>query len=214
MGAFDILSLILPPEEKVFYDLFEKSCNICNDSALLLLELIETENPTDSLWSRIRELRKESNSVSDEILSCLNKTFITPIDREDIQYISSKLNRINKKISKTCLNYKIYKISPYDSKIKSHVSLLVEACSELKITLGYLKKVSKITEMIESSQKIKEIENKGDELFLQDLEDLFSGAYDTLTTIKLKDIYNSIEGALNNCSSVSDEVVKIAFKHS
>jgi len=214
MSGFNILNLILPPEEKIFYELFERSCDICHDSALLLLKLVDEEGKeSPELFNQVKQLRQESNIVSKEILNRLNKTFITPIDREDIQYISSKLNKINKKITKTYSNYLVYKISAYNQQIRTHVALLVDATNELKTTLGYLKKVSNIKEMIASSQRLDEIENKGDELFLKDLEELFSGAYDALTAIKLKDLYQSIESSLNNCSNVSDEVVRIAYKH-
>ena len=212
MSGFNLLTLILPPEEKIFYELFEKNCTTCHESAVLLHKIMK-ENAPGKLINQARELRQKCNSASRETLDQLNKTFITPIDPEDIQYITSRLNSINKKITKTSMNYKIYDLDKYSKKIKPHVLLLVEATSELRRTLGGLKKVSNIRQIIESSQKIKEIENNGDDLFLKDLEDLFSGKYDALTVIKLKDIYNSIESALNNCSSVSDEVLKIVLKH-
>lgn len=213
MSGFNLLSLILPPEEKVFYELFEKNSGVCYDSAMMLAKIIK-ENGAKQLILQVKELRQKCNAISRETLDQLNKTFITPIDREDIQYISSRLNRINKKITKTALNYKIYDLEKYDKKIKAHVSLLIDATSELRTTLNGLKKVSNVREMIESGQKIKEIENRGDELFLRDLEELFSGKFDALTVIKLKDIYNSIESALNTCSDISDEVLKIVLKNS
>lgn len=212
MSGFNLLTLILPPEEKIFYELFEKNCSICYESALLLHKIMK-EGPSNKLINQTRELRQNCNAVSRETLDQLNKTFITPIDREDIQYITTKLNSINKRITKTFMNYKIYNLEKYSKKIKPHVSLLINSTSELRTTIGGLKKVSNVREIIESSLKIKEFENAGDELFLKDLEDIFSGKYETLTVIKLKDIYNSIESALNTCSAVSDEVLKIVLKH-
>ncbi|HSA06804.1 MAG TPA: DUF47 family protein [Candidatus Gastranaerophilales bacterium] len=213
MSNFNILKLILPPEEKIFYELFEKSSCVCCESALILKSLLKGDFDPERLI-KIKELRKISSSLAKETLEQLNKTFVTPIDREDIQYIASKLNRINKKITKTYQNLKIYNLKAYFSNIEKHVDLLVEASNEIRHILSELKKVSDMKRIIQSSQKVKEIENAGDELFVQHLEDLFSGKYDALTVIKLKDIYNSIENALNTCSDISDEVVRIVLKHS
>jgi len=213
MKSFNLLEKMLPPEEKIFYEYFETGAKLCNESALMLEKLIQTGISSEKI-AEVRRIRQEINALSKKALQHLNSTFITPLDREDIQFIISRLNRINKRITKSCMNFKIYKLEAYSHKLEEQVKCLVKATGKLKILLSNLKKVSKVKEIIECTQLIKEVENHGDELYIRDLEELFSGQYDALTVIKLKDIYNSIESALNTCSSVSDEVVTIVFKHS
>jgi uncharacterized protein len=204
--------MLLPAEEKVFYDLFEQSSLLCHESAQELKRLIE-HKAEGGKSGKIRELRQKSNAISKETIERLNKTFVTPIDREDIQFIASKLNRINRKITKTYTNLGIYNLQDYFHKIEKHVDLLIEATKELGTILSEMKKITDLKKIISSSERINNIENKGDELFVHTLEKLFSGKYDALTVIKLKDIYNSIESALNTCSDISDEVVRIVLKH-
>jgi uncharacterized protein len=212
MKNFNLLTMFLPAEEKIFYDLFEQSSQLCHESALELQRLIKGKSEGGK-QSKIRELRQKSNAVSKETIERLNKTFVTPIDREDIQFIASKLNRINRKITKTYTNLGIYNLQDYFNKIEKHVELLIEATKELGTILSEMKKITDLKKIINSSERINNIENKGDELFVHTLEKLFSGKYDALTVIKLKDIYNSIESALNTCSDISDEVVRIVLKH-
>ena len=98
--------------------------------------------------------------------------------------------------------------------MQKQAETLYQATEELKIIIHNFKKSSSIKEMTETNLKMKEIESYGDEIHYHAIDELFSGKYDALTVIKLRDIHKDIENALDSCFSVSDAVVNVVLKQS
>jgi uncharacterized protein Yka (UPF0111/DUF47 family) len=99
MSKFNLLSYILPPEEKLFYALFEDSAKVCEEAATLFSKVM-TEGLNQDHLIEAKGLKHKSNNLAKETLTQLNNTFVTPIDREDIQVIAILLNKITKKYQK------------------------------------------------------------------------------------------------------------------
>lgn len=213
MSKFNLLAYILPPEEKVFYSLFEESAQVCFDVASLYKDIV-TSSLTDEHVINVKRLKHKSNDLLKETLHQLNVTLITPIDREDIQSIASLLNKITKRIVKASLNLKVYRLENFTENMQKQAQTLYQATEELKIIIHNFKKSSSIKEMTETNLKMKEIESYGDEIHYHAIDELFSGKYDALTVIKLRDIHKDIENALDSCFSVSDAVVNVVLKQS
>ena len=127
MSKFNLLSYILPPEEKVFYALFEDSAKVCEDAARLF-NAIMTDGLVEKHIIEAKGLKHKSNDLAKETLTQLNNTFVTPIDREDIQSIATHLNKITKKIVKACMNLRVYRLERYTGNMKSQGETLVKAC--------------------------------------------------------------------------------------
>lgn len=212
MGMSNIAKILLPPEEKVFFNLFEQSAETCSEAAKLFFE-ISHKNLNEERLIHAKTLKHKGANLAKESTNQLNKTFITPIDREDIQLIASLLHKITKRIIRGCLNLRVYRLNQHTELMKHQAETLVKATDELKKTISYLRKISMIKEINDSNQRMYEIENHGDEILFNAMDELFSGKYDALTVIKLRDIYRSIEGALDYCFNVSDTIVNIALKH-
>ena len=213
MSKFNLLSYILPPEEKVFYTLFEESAQVCRDVADLYRQIVTTEMNEDHAINAKR-LKHKSNDLLKETLHQLNVTLITPIDREDIQAIASLLNKITKRIVKASLNLKVYRLENFTENMKKQAETLYQATEELKIIIHNFKKSCSIKEMTETILTMKGIESHGDEIHYHAVDELCSGKYDALTVIKLRDIHKDIENALDACFSVSDAVVNVVLKQS
>lgn len=211
MAKFNLLKFLLPPEEKVFYDLFEQGSEICNSAANLFYDAVHNGYNEERLI-QAKDLKHKAVKTNKETISELNSTFITPIEREDIQFISSQLERMAKKIIKAFFNLKVYKFEEYNETIKKQAETLVQATSELKILVSMLKTHGNIKEVSEVSSKIKEIETHGDEILQSALEDLFSGSHEALTVIKLKDIYKQLENALDISCNVSESILNVVYK--
>ena len=213
MSKFNLLAYILPPEEKVFYTLFEESAKVCYDVANLYKDIVNNSMSEDYAISAKR-LKHKSNDLLKETLHQLNVTLITPIDREDIQSIATLLNKITKRIVKASLNLKVYRLENYTENMKKQAATLLKATEELQVIIHNFKKSTSIKEMTETNLKMKEIESHGDEIHYQAIDELFSGKYEALTVIKLRDIHKDIENALDSCFSVSDAVVNVVLKQS
>ena len=126
MPKFNLMSYIMPPEDKVFFTLFQDCSEICKNAANLYLEVLDTKL-TQEKKDEALKLRKKGKIGYKLVLKHLNKSFITPIEREDIQYIAVQLNKINKKIVKACLNLEVYHLTNYTQEMKEQAQTLVNA---------------------------------------------------------------------------------------
>lgn len=207
-----IMSYILPPSNDVFYSLFEEGTSICKQASELLSEILET-NITEEHIAKARHCKHSSVKNIKKTLEVLDTSFVTPIDREDIQEIASLLNKIAKKITKVCLNLKVYKLEKYTDNLKHQAQTLIAATNELEQIFAHFKKPT-ISDMTSRNLKMKEIETRGDEILYSATEALFSGEYEALDVIKLKDLHKDLENALDACYSVSDAVVSVVLKMS
>jgi uncharacterized protein len=208
-----LFSKIFPPKEKIFFKYFVDSAHICRAIAEVCNEIIN-EGPTEQRYIRARALKNKSNELTREVLNKLNLTFITPIDREDIQHINNLLNKVTRKITKVVLILATYNLpDAYPTHLKKQAEILLEATNELIFVISKFKNFKEVDEIADGNIRMKEIEVHGDDVLHQAMIDLFSGKYDTQTVIKLKDIYNHVESALDVCFSISDTIVSVILKH-
>ncbi len=211
MPKFNLMSYIMPPEDKMFFTLFQDSAEICKLSAKLYNEVLETKLTEEKKETALK-YRKKGKLSYKLVLKQLNKSFITPIEREDIQYIAVQLNKINKKIVKACLNLEVYHLTEYTEEMKEQALTLVSATEQLGDIIKKFKKVSDVDDITKSNIAMKELETHGDEIHLKAMSELFSGKFDTLDVIKLRDMYKEIENALDACFNVSDTILSVVLK--
>ena len=211
MPKFNLMSYIMPPEDKMFFTLFQDSADICLETAKLYDEIMKN-HLTDEQKEIARKYKKKGSISFKLTLKQLNKSFITPIEREDIQYIAVQLHKINKKIIKACLNLEVYRLTKYTEEMKEQALTLVQATEELNRIIKKFKKVSDVEEITKENIAMKEIESHGDEIHRKAMYELFSGKYDALEVIKLRDIYKEIENALDACFYVSDTILNVVLK--
>ena len=208
-----ILEKILPPDNKVFFDIFVDAAANCKKSAILYNEAL-TNGVNEDMVMQVKILKRKGSDLERESIAMLNSTFITPIDREDIQLLASMLRKINKKICQAFLNFYAYKIDKPTEEMFQQGKIIMKATSEMTHIVGLLKKLHKTKEITNSRATMKEIETLGDDILFRATSELFSGKYDPITIIKFRDIYKGLETALDRCHSVTDKVLNIALKNS
>lgn len=147
-----------------------------------------------------------------ETFKKLNSTFVTPMEPEDIQKIISLINKITKRTVRVCMNLDLYNINNFNEYMKQHGTELFKATEELHSMIKTIKKVPQIKKVTASILQMKKIEMRGDEIINSAVKDLFSGNYETIDVIKLKDIYKDMEVALDCCYAVSDEIMNIILR--
>lgn len=213
--SFRFLAKILPPPENKFYNFFEEGAEVCELSSQLFYQIVHSDlRERESYLLHARTYKRRATEAFEGSLSLLHSTFITPIDREDIQLISSYLYKSTKVILKACVNLRIYKIDSYNDIVKKQAEILIKSTEELRNIIGMLKKGPRLKEVVECNYRIKDIESRGDEILFNATEEIFSGKYDALYVLKLRDIYKGIENALDICTLISDLIVTVVLKHS
>ena len=211
---FRFLAKLLPPPENKFYQSFEEAVEVCVLSAQLFYQIVNSDVALRPEYLiQAKRYKKRGKEALQNTLALLHDTFVTPIDREDIQQIASYLYRCTKVVVKACVNLQTYKIESYSDVLKKQAEYLMAATDELKNLIFMMKTSPHGSEITARDLTIKEIESTGDDLLSSAMEDLFSGRYDALTIIKMRNIYKGIENGLDACSDISDLVVSIEMKH-
>ena len=208
------LAKFLPPPENKFYHSFEEAVEVCVLSAQLFYQIVNSDVALRPEYlTQAKKYKKRGKEALRNTLALLNATFITPIDREDIQQLASYLYRCTKVVVKACVNLQTYKIDSYSNVLKKQAEYLMAATDELKNLIFMMKTNPLSSDMTARDLTIKDIESTGDELLSTAMEDLFSGKYDALYIIKMRNIYKGIENGLDACSDISDLIVSIEIKH-
>ena len=213
MPKFNLMSYIMPPEDKMFFTYFQDSAEICQKTAGLYDKIMH-DRLTDEYKEKALKYKKKGKLSYKAVLKQLNKSFITPIEREDIQTIAVQLNKITKKIVKACLNLEVYRLNDYTDEMKEQALTLVQATDKLAEIVKLFKKVSDVEKITKLNIEMKEIEAHGDEIHRRAMGNLFSGRYEALEVIKLRDMYKEIENAFDACFYVTDTILNVVLKQS
>lgn len=162
--------------------------------------------------TKIKKLEREADTLTRSVFAELNKTFITPLDREDIQRIASKTDDVIdfiEGISGRTVSYHITETPPYMLEISKE---LTKATKEVEYMISKLGHVKGNSDIINHCRTTSDIEHTIDDLYREAVGKLFE-TNDAITIIKLKDIYESIETASDRCVDVADVVEDIVLKY-
>ena len=166
----------------------------------------------DGHHKKIHALETEADSLVREIFSELNSTFITPLDREDMQRVASKIDDTIDHIdgiSARLHSYKVTTTPPYALEMANE---LVKGTKEVEQMTSKLRNIKNPSSMLEHCRNTSAIEHKVDDLYSLAISKLFEGN-DAIEIIKLKDIYESLETASDRCVDVADVVEDIVLKY-
>ncbi|MBT8242602.1 MAG: DUF47 domain-containing protein [Nitrosopumilus sp.] len=161
---------------------------------------------------KVRRLESEGDDLTRQIFSELNKTFITPLDREDMQRIASKIDDVIDFIDGIGARLYSYKIESPPPFTKLMIEELVKATNEVNYMVSQLRRIKNPQDMINHCRNTSDIEHAVDDMYRDAIKELFE-SNDAIHIIKLKDIYESIETASDRCVDVADVVEDIVLKY-
>jgi predicted phosphate transport protein (TIGR00153 family) len=202
---------LLPREEK-FYHLFLKQVEILADAARLLLDGVRTGNSRlAAVATEINVLENKGDEVIHEIFTRLNQTFITPIDPEDIHNISSALDNVLDGVEDTAHRLVSYHIQVIPPAMVTLAEIIAACAKALKAAFEALEKGGSV---MSHCIEINRLENEGDLIGRSAVVDLFDKEKDPITLIKLKEVYDFIEGTIDSCEDVADVLQGVVVKNS
>lgn len=204
----------LAPREYGFFELFNRHANTTLEGTRLLVTLVENWPDGAKEMSRIEELEHECDSITHMTVDLLHRTFITPLDRDEIHNLISKLDDIMDTVEVASRRMRLFEIQSCPDKLKELVRVLNQSTEKVVLAVKMLHNLKHTDELREVFKEINRLENVGDSLFHSALQDLFkNNANDPLTVIKLKEIFESIEWAIDRCEDVADTVEGIVLEH-
>ncbi len=205
---------ILGHDEK-FFDLLEASAKQADNSVHHLVDLLgrlqDNESPQD--LAKFAESRREDKRITQELTEQLSKTFITPLEREDIQELAAALYKIPKTVEK--IGERIL-ISPQDLhgwSFRKQVELLDQAAEAVLAMVKQLRKGMNIQTAREMNNRLQTIEGEADELELELLRDLYQGDYSPKHIIFLRDLYELLEKVIDRCRDAGNIVLQVVLKY-
>ena len=197
--------------EKELLVILENLAKKAVEASDAVLELTDDPTNKDKI-AHISEIETEADVLTRDIFSELNKTFITPLDREDMQRVASKIDDIIDFMDGIGARFASYKITESPPHTKQMAEELVKATREVEYMVGKLGNVKNPKVMIEHCRKTSVIEHVIDDLYRLAISELFE-SNDPIKIIKLKDIYETMETASDRCVDVADVVEDIVLKY-
>lgn len=211
----DTILKFFVPKDHSFYPLFEKDALNLIKTAEVLKLLLSTEDiaQQEIYIKQIKELEKIGDDVTHTIFDQLNKSFITPFDREDIQQFASNIDDVVDTINGVAQRIRLYKPKTYIPVYLEFAEIIYQAAKEIEFSVNHLAdpggNKDKITK---SCISINTLENKADELYHMGISLLFENEKDPFELIKKKEILETLEKAVDKAEDVSDAIKTILVK--
>lgn len=199
------------PVDTAFYTLLTAQAAHLVDGAALLAELLDQGTDRSDLASRMREAEHQADETTHEVVRRVNSTFVTPFDREDIYALSSSLDDVMDFMEEAVDLALLYEVSDLPSGVTEQIEV-IQRCAEL--TAESMPRLQSMKDLEEYWIEINRLENTGDKSYRRILAKLFSGQYEALEVMKLKDIVDSLESAIDAFERVANIVEQIHVKES
>lgn len=205
------MALRFKPVDTAFYNLLTSSAAGLVDGAALLAEMLGDGNDRKDIASRMREAEHHADETTHEIVRRVNSTFVTPFDREDIYALASGLDDVMDFMEEAVDLALLYEVEDLPAELAEQVEV-IQRCAEL--TAESMPRLQSMKDLEEYWIEINRLENAGDKSYRRILAKLFGGSYDALEVLKLKDIVDSLEHAIDAFERVANIIEQISVKES
>lgn len=202
----------LLPKQSAFFELFQQLSHFQKEMASLLKEFADSFEDLEGFAARAHDLEFRADEKTHEIIDTLNKTFITPIDREDIYFLAHEIDDIVDLLEDVMNNAYIYKLVHKNDAVREFADIILEASVELDKIIACLKDGKHTEKLLELKLKIHGIEDKADAVFHKAIGRLFENEKDPALIIKWKDVLECLESVMDKYQKVSDGVEEIIVK--
>ena len=203
------MRLRITPREDSYYQLFAESASNLVTAARLLVDLISDGSAREQVAEQMRACEHLGDDRTHAIMRRLNESFITPFDREDIYKLASNLDDVMDFMDAAADLVVLYQIEQLPKDVVRQVEVLERAA---ELTAEAMPRLRSMRNLSEYWIEINRLENQADQVYRKLLANLFSGEYDTLTVLKLKEVVDQLENAADAFEHVANTVESMAIK--
>lgn len=200
------------PKETNFFDMFDKLAAIAVEASNYFYEIASKATYNEDSVSRMQEIEHRADQVTHAIIDSLNKTFITPFDREDIHSLANELDSIIDMLNTMTNRMRVYRISGVNSDLVEFAEVLKKSIAAVELAVRGLRDTKKLLSVREYCIEINRLENVGDRMRDEILGKMFDTATDPIYLIKWKEIILDAETALDICEDVANVIESIIVK--
>jgi len=201
------------PKQTKFYELFERATANLVVAAGKLLDLIENYDDIPEKVAKLKELEHEGDVITHQIIQSLHRTFVTPIDREDIARLANSLDDVLDLIEaagRTCM---IYHIAKPTERARELAAVILKVTHKLNEVMPLLHHREKFYLVLEQCIEINRLENEADVIHHNALAELFEDTADVFNVIKWREIYSHMESATDRAEDVANVLEAVVLKH-
>jgi uncharacterized protein len=202
--------------DKMIIAMLEKQSANLVKATTSLIEIVSESKEVDineDKISQIKNLEHEGDNITHTLFTTLFQTFVTPLDREDIAGLASAIDEVldyTDGIADRFLLFNIRRPTPYMIDLSK---ILLSATQEIHFVVNILHKMRNASELITHCSNIKKYEQQADSIYRRAIAELFKTNDNAIEIIKLKEVYENFESALDRCQDVSDIIEDIALKY-
>jgi predicted phosphate transport protein (TIGR00153 family) len=203
----------LLPRETSFFDFFERHATLTIEGAKEFHSLVTTSDNITSKARRIKEIEHETDVITHQCVEALHKTFITPLDREDIHTLITKMDDIMDFVEAAAERVALYELHEMTPEVRDLADLLVRSAMVVEEAIKGLRDMKNSQEVLKRCILINRFENDGDDILRRAVARLFREEKDPVTIIKWKEIYELLETATDRCEDVANVLEGIVLEH-
>jgi len=204
---------LLPREEK-FFDLFDEFASILTRAARKFFDMVQHFNRLSERGEDLRNEEHAADLVVEKIIQALDRTFITPFDREDIHTLATLLDDVLDNMEETTNRLEAFRIERPTAPAVSMARIAMECCTHLEAALRLLRNIKKIDEIQAHLREISRLENEADKIYRDTDSALFANPPDVLELIKWRELYSWMEETVDACKDVAMTISEIVIKGS
>ena len=205
MAAFRLI----PREEKFFDDFIALADRIVS-GATLLEKMLATDPPAWDMGPQIKQVEEECDHLTHQIIQRLNRTFVTPIDREDIHQLATSLDDVMDAIDAASAVVRRYRIASLPYGARELASLIWQSAMQVKVAVEALEQR---TGVHERAVEVNRLENAADDVHDEALRRLFEQEKDAINVMKGKEMLDLLELATDKCEDVANVLESVVVKH-
>ena len=211
MKANGFLSWIRSNDKEIIEKLELQSANLLKATGALVNMISKYDNISERKME-IKDLEHDGDRITHDLYMVLDKTFVTPLDREDISKLTSAVDEILDYTDGTAERFVLFKIKQTTPYMLELAKMLLSASQEIHLLMMRLRKFKNSSDLISHCRNISKYEHEADAIYRNAIADLFE-TNDPIEIIKLKEVYETLEGALDRCADVADVFEDIALKY-
>jgi len=205
MAAFSLV-----PRDKHFFKEFLSLAEEIRTGARLLKQMLSTDPPDMNKAEEIKEVEHAADNVTRGIIDRLNRTFVTPLDREDIHALAGSLDDVMDAIDAAAAVIRLYKIALVRNGAKRLVEIVCDSIDRINEALAALERRDGVLEL---AARVKQLEHEADRVHQDAIVELFDQEKDPIAVIKWKEIFDFLEAATDRCEDVANLLEGIVVKH-
>lgn len=203
----------LLPRETSFFDFFERHAALTVQGTKEFLSLVSTGANIGAKAKRIKEIEHETDVITHHCVEALHKTFITPIERDDIHRLITRMDDVMDYVEAAAERLVLYEIVEMTPEVRDLADVLVRAMEEVEQALRGLRDPKKAGFVVQKCIDVNRLENEGDAILRNAVARLFKEAKDPITVIKWKEIYENLENATDRCEDVANIIEGVVLEH-